>query len=149
MAKQHNNNGGNQVSNRIIIPARGTVEFLVFNMGDDYPTQLEIDGVKIDGQIEWSRPVVGLVFTPGVSVVDDQVIWGKDPLRAEKDGDWLHADEIIVDEGGSVYLVREYLHRLVGDCHWECAMHFYRPHIDGPVTDAPAIREVPRKAAIQ
>lgn len=137
------------MSNRIIIPARGTIEFLVFNMGDDYPTELEIDGVRIEGQAEWSRPVVGLVFTPGVSVVDDDVVYGKDPLRVAKDGDWLHTEELVVDDLGNVFPVHEYLRSVVGTSHWECAAHFYRPHIDGPVTDAPRIREVARKAAIQ
>jgi len=136
------------VNNRIIIPARGIVEFLAYNMGDEYPTQLEIDGVKIE-QVEWSRPVVGLIFNPGISFVDGEAIWGKDPLRADKDGDWLHTEELIVDELGNVYQISEYLRRVVGSCHWECVSSFYRPHLDGPVTDAPALREVPREASVQ
>jgi hypothetical protein len=124
----------------VVIPATGTIDFLAFNMGDDYPTRLEIDGVEIAGQVEWTRPVVGLVFAESYEGPDD-------PLSVRRDGDSLLSFPLVVDEIGAVYQVHEYLCHIVGDSHWETTAHFYRPHISGPVTDAPRIR--PRPAVQQ
>ena len=113
-----------------LIPATGTVEMLAFNMPDDsdYPTQLEIDGVLIEGQITWARPVVGLL------------IKGPTNPFALKDGHSLQTVELVVNEFGHVQPVHNYLHMVVGSAHWDCTASFYRPHINGPVTDAPRIR---------
>jgi hypothetical protein len=126
----------------VVIPAAGTVDFLVFNMGDDYPTRLAIDGVEIEGQVEWTRPVVGLVFR---STYDGPA----SPFTARRDGDSLFALPLVVDEIGSIYELHDYLHNVVGSSHWECTAHFYRPHISGPVSDAPRVRERPAAEQFQ
>jgi hypothetical protein len=124
---------------QLLIPAGGTVRLLAFNMGIEYPTRLEIDGVDIEGQVEWRRPVVGLVIRGGYD-------GPADPLSVGKDGDSLFTLPLVVDAFGAVYEVHEYLHSVVGSCHWECTAHFFEPHISGPVTDAPRIvsRELAR-----
>jgi hypothetical protein len=108
--------------NEALIPARGVVEFLVYSLGDnehpDYPR------ISVDGPDRWSRPVVALI-------TNDR--------RDQWTGlDW---EPVVVDEIGQFHTVHDYLEYVMGGLHWDCSSHFYRPHIDGPVSDAPCIRE--------
>jgi len=105
----------------VLIPASGTVRLIVWNYedDDDIPTMLHIEGSR-----EWRRPVVGLVFQP------------PNPPT----GQHFNAYPVVVDEVGCVFEVHDYRESLMGPDHWDCATHFYEPHIDGLVTDAPRIR---------
>jgi len=109
------------MTGRVLIPASGTVRFIVWNYEDhaDIPTMLHIEGDR-----EWRRPVVGLVFQP------------ENPATGES----FNAYPVVVDEDGCIFEVHDYLESLMGESHWECATHFYEPHINGPVTNAPLIQ---------
>jgi hypothetical protein len=105
-----------------LIPARGTVEFFAYSLGDDdhpdYPR------ISIDGPDTWLRPVVALIASD---------------RKAQWTGlDW---EPVVVDEVGQFHPVYDYLEYVMGGLHWDHSTHFYRPHIDGPVSDAPRIRE--------
>jgi hypothetical protein len=119
-----------------MIPARGTVEFIMWDYSDtpDYPNEITIDGPR-----EWRRPVVGLI--------------GSHPLRDKYDNNvrsrYLGYYPVVVDEIGSLYDVYDYLECVMGESHWDCASHFYRPHIDGPVSDAPRVRVQPKPGTLQ
>jgi hypothetical protein len=106
-----------------LIPARGTVEFLVFTLDDDPQPDIVIHGPD-----RWFRPVVGLVAKGWAT--DD----ADDPLR-----DLLPYDPVVVDETGELWAVYDYLHEVMGSLHWDHCTHFYRPHIDGPIEDAPRV----------
>jgi hypothetical protein len=125
--------------NRIVIPARGTVWFTVFNLDDDLPGE---PALRIDGPTEWVRPVVGLVLGSW---------WGgsHDPLEPSKHEGfrWLDTTPLVADECGEIYGVHEYLESVVGEYLGDHAAHMYRPHIDGPVTEAPVVRRI-NKATI-
>lgn len=113
---------------KTLIPARGIVEFLLHPMDDD---EFVIDGPK-----QWARPVVGLVIP---SFYDAQDVTRR--LRAETPWDrQLPFEPVVVDECGLLFTAHDYLAVVMrGDC-WEDGSYFYRPHLDGPVTDAPRVR---------
>jgi hypothetical protein len=129
---------------RVLIPATGTVRFIVWNFEghDDIPTTLHIEGDR-----EWRRPVVGLVFVPPIESRHNtesgtaEYFQGSDALHAPK-GKGLDAYPVVVDECGITFEVYDYLESRMGESHWDCATHFYEPHIDGPVTDSPRIRQL-------
>jgi hypothetical protein len=107
---------------KTLIPARGTVEFIVYSLSDPEPD------ILIDGPSEWSRPVVGLVEKDWATDADDD--------RLLRD---LQYEPVVVDEIGLLYPVYDYLDQVMGGLHWDHSSHFYRPHTDGPVGDAPRI----------
>ena len=104
-----------------MIPARGTVEFIVFSLDRDG----EQPDIIINGADCWRRPVVGLI----------QQDW---------DGDcpWMSYEPVVVDECGLLCTAYDYMQELMGDNHWDHTHHTYQPHIDGPVSDAPRIKVV-------
>lgn len=113
-----------------LIPARGVVEFHV------YPTLREDDDLRlqIDGPEEWTRPVVALINRYGRPFPD--------PESTSDRWCYLPLEPVVADETGSLYAVDDYLETVVGGLHWDHTYHFYWPHVDGPVTDAPRIREL-------
>lgn len=105
-----------------MIPARGTVEFIIWSLAADG----EQPDIVIDGSDRWRRPVVGLI----------QQDWRESELQQ------LSYEPVVVDEVGLLYSANDYLAELMGDLHWDNAHHTYQPHIDGPVSDAPRIKVV-------
>lgn len=117
---------------REIIPAAGTVRFTAYHFEGE---RLETRHGGKDGAwgrqsatVEWRRPCVGLVLEPGFGDRTDE---GS-----------LIAAELIVSEHGSVQLVHEYLHDILGEAHWDHTAHCYEPHVSSPVIDAPLMRVV-------
>lgn len=116
---------------KVLIPASGIVQFVVWNYeGDEYMPKL----FDFEGSTEWARPVVGLIFGSW---------WGgsPDPLKPSDDRR-LTTHPLVVDELGEVYEVHDYLESLLGENHWDHATHFYVPHVSGPVSSAPRIRRL-------
>jgi hypothetical protein len=133
-----------------IIPARGTVEFLVYPWHYDENGKLNGDGVgepdlTIDGPERWSRPVVALIESRDyIDALNPEQAAAERAMR--HDHAWnrhLHYAPIVVDECGLLFEVYDYIESVMGGCHWDHSTHFYQPHVDGPVTNAPRIREVP------
>jgi hypothetical protein len=97
-----------------------------------------------DGPDTWFRPCVGLLYRPPLK-----------ELREKDDdsfADSLPYEPVVVDEIGNVYAVWDYLDWTfwcggARGYQWEHCAHFYRPHIDGPVSDAPRIRAVKPEVA--
>jgi hypothetical protein len=60
------------------------------------------------------------------------------------DDGMLRYEPVVVDELGYLYQVEDYLDNsvMMGGLHWDHCTHFYHPHIDGPVSDAPRIRDL-------
>ena len=135
---------GYGMTGRVLIPASGTVRFIVWNFEghDDMPTRLHIEGDR-----EWRRPVVGLLFVPPIDFHRNnksgtvEYFQGSDALAVPK-GKRFDAYPVVVDQYGSAFEAYDYCESLMGPDHWDCATHFYEPHIDGPVTDAPRIRPI-------
>lgn len=121
-----------------IIPARGTVEFIVYSLrDDDHP---DYPGIEVDGPDKWSRPVVGLIESP-----DYVHCLGPEQIAIERTHAWsryLRYRPVVVDECGLLFEVYDYIESVMGEAHSDCCSHFYCPHIDGPVSDAPRIREL-------
>jgi hypothetical protein len=111
---------------KTLIPARGTVEFFVYSLEDDPHPDILIDGAD-----HWFRPVVGLVEQDWFAQDEDG------PL-----GSHLPYEPVVVDEIGLLYPVNDYLNQVMGGLHWDHCTQLYRPHIDGPVGDAPRIRDL-------
>ncbi len=111
-----------------LIPARGTVEFLLHPMED---REFLIDGPK-----GWARPAVGLMLP---SYYDEREIARS--MRAENL--WMRHlpfEPVVVDEVGCLLLASDYLGYVISEePHSEDGSYFYRPHIDGPVSDAPRV----------
>ena len=91
---------------RTLISARGTVEFIVYSLGDDPNPD-----ILIDGPSQWSRPVVGLV----------EKAW-----RNDEDGPLgdLPYEPVVVDECGLLYPVYDYCDSVMGGLHWDHCTHF-------------------------
>lgn len=131
--------------NTIVIPASGTVKLLAWSQFDDRHV-FDFNGCT--GQVEWRRPVVGLLFSP--SLVRDGEGYKYDPrgpFTSERDGDSLSVEPLVVAgcPDGSVYRIYDYLHSLFGGDHWEHTAHFYEPHIVGPVTEEPRVKRLDKK----
>jgi len=117
-----------------IIPARGVVEFHAFNLPGDPMITISVRGphqgqwIELDDTetAKWMRPVVGLL-------IDDDMSSSAGQFK------WLNGVEpIIVDDVGCLYTVSDYVAE--HHCADDSGVQFYRPHIDGPVTDTPRIR---------
>ncbi len=52
----------------------------------------------------------------------------------------LPFEPVVVDEIGLLFTAHDYLGQVLSEDCWEDGSHFYRPHLDGPVTAAPRIR---------
>jgi hypothetical protein len=127
------------VNRAVLIPATGTVRFIVWNYENwDEPTRLHIEGDR-----EWRRPVVGLLFVPPsmrrIKSGTVEYFQGSDAFAAPT-GEGFDASPVVVDGFGKCFEAYDYCESLMGPDHWDCATHFYEPHIAGPVTDAPRIR---------
>lgn len=109
-----------------MIPARGTVEFLVYALCDDPHPDIIIIGADC-----WRRPVVGLIERDWDSI-----------------GRELNYEPVVVDEIGLCLTVTDYLTEIMGGLHWDHASATYQPHIDGPVDDAPRIKQVVDSATL-
>ena len=131
--------------NTIVIPASGTVNLLAWSEFDDRQV-FDFNGCT--GQVEWRRPVVGLVFRPALVREGDGYKYdprGPVPFISDRDGDSLRVEPLVVADLGSVYRIHDYLYSLFGGDHWEHTAHFYEPHIAGPVTEAPRVKRLDRK----
>jgi hypothetical protein len=107
-----------------IIPARGSVEFVVHpHERDDGSPDLEITP---DWVTRWSRPVVGLAAKTATA----GPTCGPTALPYEP---------VVTDEIGELYTVSDYLQMVVGSLHQDHCSHYYWVEIDGPITSAPEI----------
>jgi hypothetical protein len=81
----------------VIIPARGTVKFIVWTY-DDHPEYQADPPVVIDGPREWLRPAVALLVHP--DRIDEYT--------------GLNAEAVVADEIGHLWPVYSYLGKCDG-----------------------------------
>ena len=128
-----------------VIPARGSVEFIAYPLNrDDEPPDITIDGPS-----RWSRPVVALIESHDYidSLNPEQAAAERASRREHAWNRHFRYQPVVVDECGLLFEVNDYLESVMGGCHWDHCSHFYQPHVDGPITDAPRIRSLPNPSS--